>query len=185
LLAKILKRGGNVLILDEPTNDLDLATLRLLEEALLAFKGSVLAVSHDRYFLNRVCTHILAFEGAGRVSLSVGNYDYYLEKRADQAALEAAFTKPAATKAAVVAPTAKPRKLKYKEERELESMEATILAAENEVARIEAIFAAPDFPAQHSGDWRDLEAQLEAARHAVARLYARWEELAAIKSAGA
>src|SRR6185369_6287157 len=81
LLAKILKRGGNVLILDEPTNDLDLGTLRLLEEALVAFGGCVIVVSHDRYFLNRVCTSILAFEGEGRVSYSVGNYDYYLEKR--------------------------------------------------------------------------------------------------------
>ena len=65
LLAKILKRGGNVLILDEPTNDLDLGTLRLLEEALVAFGGNVIVVSHDRYFLNRVCTAILAFEGDG------------------------------------------------------------------------------------------------------------------------
>ena len=81
LLAKILKRGGNVLMLDEPTNDLDLGTLRLLEEALVAFGGCVIVVSHDRYFLNRVCTSILAFEGEGRVSYSVGNYDYYLEKR--------------------------------------------------------------------------------------------------------
>ena len=69
LLAKILKRGGNVLILDEPTNDLDLGTLRLLEEALVAFKGNVIVVSHDRYFLNRVCTAILAFEGDGRLRL--------------------------------------------------------------------------------------------------------------------
>ena len=67
LLAKILKRGGNVLMLDEPTNDLDLGTLRLLEEALVAFGGCVIVVSHDRYFLNRVCTSILAFEGEGRV----------------------------------------------------------------------------------------------------------------------
>ena len=81
LLAKILKRGGNVLMLDEPTNDLDLGTLRLLEEALVAFGGCVIVVSHDRYFLNRVCTSILAFEGEGRVAYSVGNYDYYLEKR--------------------------------------------------------------------------------------------------------
>src|SRR6476660_5897235 len=81
LLAKSLKRGGNVLILDEPTNDRDLGTLRLLEEALVAFSGSVIVVSHDRYFLNRVCTSILAFEGEGRVAYSVGNYDYYLEKR--------------------------------------------------------------------------------------------------------
>src|SRR3954462_862712 len=82
LLAKILKRGGNVLILDELTNDLDLGTLRLLEEALVAFGGSVIVVSHDRYFLNRVCTAILAFEGDGAVRYGVGNYDYYLEKRA-------------------------------------------------------------------------------------------------------
>ncbi len=81
LLAKILKRGGNVLILDEPTNDLDLGTLRLLEEALVAFGGNVIVVSHDRYFLNRVCTAILGLRGRRRHSLHVGNYDYYLEKR--------------------------------------------------------------------------------------------------------
>ena len=91
LLAKILKRGGNVLMLDEPTNDLDLGTLRLLEEALVAFGGCVIVVSHDRYFLNRVCTSILAFEGEGRVAYSVGNYDYYLERRE---ALGTASTRP-------------------------------------------------------------------------------------------
>ena len=88
LLAKILKRGGNVLMLDEPTNDLDLGTLRLLEEALVAFRGCVIVVSHDRYFLNRVCTAILAFEDDGAVRYHVGNYDYYLEKRAAAPALQ-------------------------------------------------------------------------------------------------
>ena len=82
LLARILKNGGNFLILDEPTNDLDLPTLRIVEEALIAFPGVVLVVSHDRYFLNRVCTGILAFEGEGRVESSVGDYDYYVEKGA-------------------------------------------------------------------------------------------------------
>src|SRR5690606_16966998 len=81
LLARILKNGGNFLILDEPTNDLDLPTLRILEEALIDFPGVVLVVSHDRYFLNRVCTEIIAFEGEGRVVYSEGNYDYYLEKK--------------------------------------------------------------------------------------------------------
>src|SRR6185295_18890347 len=81
LLARILKSGGNFLILDEPTNDLDLATLRVLEEALIAFPGVVLVVSHDRYFLNRVCTGILAFEGDERIFYNVGDYDYYLEKK--------------------------------------------------------------------------------------------------------
>src|SRR4029079_17583539 len=125
LLAKILKRGGNVLILDEPTNDLDLGTLRLLEEALVAFKGSVIVVSHDRYFLNRVCTSILAFEGDGVVGYWAGNYDYYLQKRAEQKALEiSAGEKTAVTSPATGSKVAKARKLSWKEERELEAMEA-------------------------------------------------------------
>ena len=110
LLAKILKRGGNVLILDEPTNDLDLGTLRLLEEALVAFGGSVIVVSHDRYFLNRVCNSILAFEVGGAVQYHVGNYDRYLEKRGETIA---GTPQPAGRGAAAPAsPTAKPRKLK-------------------------------------------------------------------------
>ena len=84
LLARILKNGGNFLILDEPTNDLDLPTLRLLEEALLAFPGCVLVVSHDRYFLNRVCTGIIAFEGNGQVVYNEGDYEYYREKLAER-----------------------------------------------------------------------------------------------------
>jgi ATP-binding cassette subfamily F protein uup len=186
LLAKILKRGGNVLILDEPTNDLDLGTLRLLEEALVAFAGSIIVVSHDRYFLNRVCTSILAFEGDGIVNRWVGNYDYYLQKRAEQDAHLAAFEKPktAAPKVAA-ATTERPRKLKWKEERELETMEATILAAEAEVARLEALFAAPDFYQKHGHEVAALDAQLVAAREAVPRLYARWEELEAIRAASA
>jgi ATP-binding cassette subfamily F protein uup len=85
LLARILKNGGNFLILDEPTNDLDLPTLRVLEEALIAFPGVVCVVSHDRYFLNRVCTDILAFEGDEQIHHSAGDYDYYLEKKQRQA----------------------------------------------------------------------------------------------------
>ena len=80
-LAKILARGGNFLMLDEPTNDLDLPTLRILEEALISFEGCVMVVSHDRYFLNRVCTGILALEGNNEIYYSEGDYDYYIEKR--------------------------------------------------------------------------------------------------------
>src|SRR5947209_11011789 len=130
LLAKILKRGGNVLILDEPTNDLDLGTLRLLEEALVAFGGCVIVVSHDRYFLNRVCTSILAFEGEGVISYRVGNYDYYLEKRSGASIADPGSAQRAATTAGVPGPGSKKskgRKLKWKEERELEGMEASIL----------------------------------------------------------
>src|ERR1044071_1268687 len=184
LLAKILKRGGNVLILDEPTNDLDLGTLRLLEEALVAFGGSVIVVSHDRYFLNRVCTAILAFEGDGVLRYQVGNYDYYLEKRGG-----ARIDDPAPRKrepAGVSEPDCrktKPRKLKWKEERELEGMEAAILAAEKEVTRIEALFARHYFYLSGAGELTSLETKLRAARDEVAHLYARWAELGAVAAA--
>jgi ATP-binding cassette subfamily F protein uup len=196
LLARILKNGGNFLVLDEPTNDLDLPTLRVLEEALIAFPGVVCVVSHDRYFLNRVCTDILAFEGDGKIHHSVGDYDYYLEKK--QRATVAAFRKSAAivalnksgarlqaapTKATKPAKPAKPRKLSFAEARELEGMEAQILATEVEIVRIEGLFASPDFHRTHATQTNQLVADLAAAKESLARLYARWEELDAIKAA--
>jgi ATP-binding cassette subfamily F protein uup len=185
LLAKILKRGGNVLILDEPTNDLDLGTLRLLEEALVAFGGSVIVVSHDRYFLNRVCTAILAFEGEGVIRYQVGNYDYYLEKRESaKGGSSPADRVKGAEAPAVRAKSPKLRKLKWKEERELAGMEAAILAAEEEVSRIEALFAKPDFYVTHAADLKTLETKLRTARDEVARLYARWAELGELAGAG-
>jgi sulfate-transporting ATPase len=76
-LAKVLKSGGNVLMLDEPTNDLDVETLRALEEALLSFPGCAIVISHDRWFLDRIATHILAFEGNSQVTFFDGNYQEY------------------------------------------------------------------------------------------------------------
>lgn len=190
LLAKILKCGGNFLILDEPTNDLDLPTLRVLEEALIAFPGVVCVVSHDRYFLNRVCTDILAFEGDGKLHHSVGDYDYYLEKKqraavaaALQSAAILAVNKSAALSRAAATKPAKLRKLSFKEQRELEGMEAQILAVEEEIARIEALFVSPDFHRTHATQTNQLTAQLAAAKAQAMQLYARWEELEAIKTA--
>ena len=189
LLAKILKCGGNFLILDEPTNDLDLPTLRVLEEALIAFPGMVLVVSHDRYFLNRVCTNILAFEGDGKIAHSVGDYDYYLEKKQRAAKAEArqAAAFLAASKS-VPAQAAKPngaksRKLSFKEQRELEGIEAQLHAVEAEVARLEGLFAQPDFFRKHAPQVHQLTADLDAAKEKVPQLYARWEQLEKIKTA--
>jgi ATP-binding cassette subfamily F protein uup len=186
ILAKILKRGGNVLILDEPTNDLDLATLRLLEEALLYFDGSIIVVSHDRYFLNRVCTDTLAFEGDGVVTLNAGNYDYYLEKRAARlAAGVAALSSAKAPEISAPRRTEKVRKLSYKETRELETIEAEIHTAEAKVVELETELAAPDFYMKHGNDWQAYEDRLKAAKERVPQLYARWEELEKIKSGAA
>ncbi len=179
ILAKILKRGGNVIVLDEPTNDLDLATLRVLEEALVAFGGVVVAVSHDRYFLNRVCTSILAFEGNGQLYSDVGNYDDYLAKRAAHAAEAARWQAQVASQkpAANAKPATAARKLTYKETQELETAEARIQVAEENVARLETFFADPTFYQTHRDRLKAMEAELDAARAEVARLYARWEEL--------
>ena len=186
LLARILKSGGNFLILDEPTNDLDLSTLRVLEEALVAFPGVVLVVSHDRYFLNRVCTDILAFEGDGRITHSVGDYDYYLEKRkraVEQAKAWESEAKSVSKQAAAPAKVAKPRKLSFKETRELEGMEAQIQSVEEEIARIEGLFASPDFHRTHATQTNELTAQLAEAKENLTKLFARWEELEAIRLA--
>src|SRR5207302_6384042 len=83
-LAKLLRRGGNLLLLDEPTNDLDVDTLRALEDALLSFAGCAVVITHDRWFLDRAATHILAFEGDSRVNWFEGNFDAYEEWRRDR-----------------------------------------------------------------------------------------------------
>lgn len=185
LLARILKNGGNFLILDEPTNDLDLATLRVLEEALVAFPGVVLVVSHDRYFLNRVCTGILAFEGDGQVVFNPGDYDYYREKRDQRLAAASAaqfVAEPEKKKEAPKPSTNRPRKLSFKETRELEGIEPAIHAAEENVARIEALFADPDFHRKHGQRTDELTAELASEKERVAALFARWEELESIKN---
>jgi len=177
-LAKLLRTGGNFLIFDEPTNDLDLPTLRVLEEALVDFPGCALIVSHDRYFLNRVATGILSFEGNGHIVYQVGSYDYYMERR--QAPVEAKPVKaapvaePAPAKATV-------RKLSYKEGKELEAIEERILEAEGEVERLEAQLQDPTLYAERGDEVQGLIDQLDAAKKNVAALYERWQELEAIR----
>jgi ATP-binding cassette subfamily F protein uup len=173
MLAKVLKRGGNVIVLDEPTNDLDLPSLRMLEEALADFDGSVLVVSHDRYFLDRICHQIVAFED-GRIFVQPGNYSYYLEKRQQR---ETSI--PPAPEPASPAPARRerPRKLTFKEQRELEGMETAILTAEARVAELETTLNDPDFYATRAKEAAGLVAELEAKKTEVTRLYARWSEL--------
>ena len=185
LLARILKNGGNFLILDEPTNDLDLPTLRILEEALISFGGSVLVVSHDRYFLDRVCTSMVVFEGDGRIAHSVGDYEYYLEKKTKvdvslKISAERDSVEPKSKSDSAKENSDKPRKLKFKEQQELAGMETAIHAAEADLARLETIFAAPDFYKRHE-EYAELQVELNSTKEKMAKLYARWEELENLK----
>ena len=187
LLAKVLKKGGNFLILDEPTNDLDLPSLRLLEESLVRFEGSVMVVSHDRFFLDRVCDEIVAFEEEGVFS-QPGNYSYYLEKRSERRA-NLARLKPEASQPSEGSPAQKPkrqrpRKLGYMEKRELDGMESTILEAEEKVAQLEKTLNDPNFYLERAHEAEEVSRELEQAKEHVATLYQRWETLASIEGEG-
>ena len=179
-LAKILCNGGNFLMLDEPTNDLDLPTLRILEEALISFEGCVMIVSHDRYFLNRICDGILALEGNGEVYYSEGNYDYYIEKRKLRNKQEVSAV--VKEKKEDLRLKQKSKKLSYKDAIELESIEEKIMQAESEVEKIENIFSSPDFYEKYASQTNELNLQLEEAKKKVKNLYDRWDELEEIKN---
>ena len=181
-LAKLLRHRANVVVLDEPTNDLDVATLGALEQMLVESGATALVVTHDRYFLDRVATSILAFEGDGKVVCYPGNYEAYLRLRA-QSQSEPATEKP--TEPATDAKAKRPKQQKaltYREEKELEGILGAIEEAETKVADLEAKLSDPGIYAD--GDKvRDLMAALEAAKIEANRLVARWEELEAKKEA--
>ena len=178
LLAKILKRGGNVLLLDEPTNDLDLSTLRLLEEALIQFKGTIVLVSHDRYFMNRVCTHTLALNGDGSIQFDVGNYEEFILRRAKmESSAKLQGKPPTQGLPAIQIRSARAAKLTWKEERELEGIDQTILQAESKLAELEAILSDPVFYKERASEAQSVQIECENQREKIASLYERWEAL--------
>lgn len=176
-LAKILKQGGNFIILDEPTNDLDLSSLRLLEESLIRFEGCLLTVSHDRYFLNRVCDGIIAFEENGGLVYNVGDYDSYLankEMRQNRQPVSAAAPSVKTTKAA---PRTESVKLTFKENRELQSIEEDISALEARIVELETCFASPDFYTEFGNRITELQKEFDEANIKLPKLYERWDFL--------
>jgi ATP-binding cassette subfamily F protein uup len=182
-LARLLRRGGNLLVLDEPTNDLDLMTLGVLEEALQTFPGCALVVSHDRWFLDKVATAILAFEGDGKIGFYEGDYSAWAARAKAAAAAQAAAKMPA-EKLVKPMPTAveKPkapaaRKLTFKEKQELAGIEAAIATAEARVAELTATLNDPAVYKSRAAEVPGLVAGLDAAKAEVDRLYARWQEL--------
>ena len=174
LLAKLFARPANVLVLDEPTNDLDLETLELLESLLVDFAGTVLLVSHDRQFLNEVATSTLVFEGGGAVNEHPGGYDDWLAQRQ----VAAPAPKPEAAVPAAPAP-AKPRKLGNKERKEWQEIPGRIAALEAELDELHRQMA-------ESGFYKNTPAAVQAATARagelpgeIERLFARWAELEA------
>jgi len=177
-LAKMLLSPANVLVLDEPTNDLDVATLAALENMLVESNATALIVSHDRYFLDRVATKILAFEGAGRVIAYAGNYSDYREQRTSLPPTPKQTIEESPNKARA-ASTSKAQKLSYKERLELGRIVAEIEQAEARAAEIEALLNDPALYAERAAEVPAIVARQRELQEEIDQMMARWMELEA------
>jgi len=176
LLARLFARPANVLVLDEPTNDLDIDTLELLESLLQDFSGTILLVSHDRAFLDNVVTQTIASEGEGRWKEYAGGYADWQRARgtADREA-----SRDAEERKTALAPARRRAKLTFNEARELEALPASLAALEREQVELGARLADPAVYQDRSVDIRALNARHEEIEHELMRLLGRWEELEA------
>jgi ATP-binding cassette subfamily F protein uup len=192
LLARLFARPANVLVLDEPTNDLDIETLELLEELIADFDGTVLLVTHDRVFLDRIVTSTLAFEGEGRVVDYVGGWTDYLRQQPEdfrgrragspipETGAPGAVPRTPSPQSRVPAADADPaarRKLSYREQRELESLPAHIAALETEQERLRRDSESPQFYKESAAHINGVLARLDSLGPELERALARWVEL--------
>ncbi|MEI8348900.1 MAG: ATP-binding cassette domain-containing protein [Candidatus Omnitrophota bacterium] len=174
-LARLFSKPSNVLVMDEPTNDLDIETLELLEELLLEYPGTLLLVSHDRVFLNNVVTSTLVLEGDGLINEYPGGYDDWLSQRKPvlpalaKAKPEKEITRPKKTLAA--------RKLTYKEQQELDNFPSAIEKMETEQKEIYALLTSFDFYQRNPVEIKETKAKLDVLSNELEKAYERWEHL--------
>jgi len=181
MLAKLLLEPANVLVLDEPTNDLDIGTLTVLEQALSRYNGTVILVSHDRAFMDRVASRVLAFEGDGEIVPVEGGYSDYLAwktRRLEELETQKQVVKQAAPVTTAPAKTdKKQRKLAYKDQRELDGFPAAIEAMDAEKTAIEARFCDTEYFSRDAKAFQQDQQRLSELEDALAAAYLRWEEL--------
>jgi ATP-binding cassette subfamily F protein uup len=176
LLARLFTRPANVLILDEPTNDLDLETLELLEAELVRFPGTILLVSHDRTFLDNVVTSVFAFEGEGRIREYVGGYEDWLRQRAPEPAPEPS-ARPAERPRAAPPIEPAPARLSFKDQRELESLPGRIEVLEGEIRALEVQLSSADFYRGAASAIQAAAERLPRLQHELDQAYTRWHDL--------
>jgi ATP-binding cassette subfamily F protein uup len=188
LLAKLFARPANLLVLDEPTNDLDLDTLELLEERVADFDGTLLLVSHDRAFLDRVVTSLLVLEGDGRVQEFIGGWSDYatwrtLRQRATAPPRETAPSREseAASARAKESTPSRSRRLSFKDQREFDSLPASIESLETDKAELERVVADPVFYQRSQDEVRGALTRLQSLGAEIDAAYARWAELEALR----
>jgi ATP-binding cassette subfamily F protein uup len=189
LLAKMMSKPANILVLDEPTNDLDAETLELLEDMLPMFPGTVLLVSHDRAFLNNVATSTIVFEGNGIIGEYDGGYDDWMRVKEQRDAAEklaltdassaksATSSGSSASSAAAASPVVKTRKLSFKEQRELEQMPETIAKLEKRQRELQAEMAVPGFYQSAGDKISKVTTELAKVGEQLEQCFLRWEEL--------
>jgi len=178
LLAKLFARESNLLILDEPTNDLDIETLDLLEELVADYPGTLLIVSHDRTFLNNVVSSTFVFEGQGQINEYVGGYDDWLRQRqsVDTNELSAAQSNKSPEKMKEPSGLKEKAKLSYKDQRELDSLPKTLQDLEDKVESLQGQLADPAIHSDHQ-KLAALSDELTATETALEASFKRWEEL--------
>ena len=179
LLARLFAQPANLLVMDEPTNDLDVETLELLEELLLEYQGTLLLVSHDRAFLDNAVTSTLVFEGDGRIGEYVGGYTDWLRQRRNPAApgTEAPRAKTQSPASTSEKTRTKSRKLSYKEQREIETLPGKIETLEVEQSQLQAAVSAGGFYQQPGEAVSATLARLQSVTAELEEYYARWEAL--------
>ena len=172
LLAKLFTQPSNVLVLDEPTNDLDIDTLDLLEELLIDYRGTIILVSHDRAFLNNVVTSTLVFEGNGKINQYIGGYDDWLRQRKTEQHISSHQPAKGQAKA-----TTTSKKLSYKDQRELDNLPQEIESLEMQIADISEQISQPDFYKGDRAATAKTEIQLSELQQQLSHCYERWELL--------
>jgi len=181
LLARLFARPANLLVLDEPTNDLDIETLELLEELLIDYRGTILLVSHDRAFLDNVVTSTLVFEGDGVIQEYVGGYSDWIRGRKTAPAVRA---KSVETTRPANEAKSKPRKLGFKQARELEQAPAMIESLETEQGGLLERLREPDFYRQSAAEQAQVHERMAALTGELEAAYARWSELEKLRDGG-
>ncbi|HOO93708.1 MAG TPA: ABC transporter ATP-binding protein, partial [Opitutales bacterium] len=180
LLARIFVQESNLLVLDEPTNDLDIETLELLEDLLFQYQGTLLLVSHDREFLNRIATQTYAIEGNGRIRETVGGYDeYFRDKRLEEEAIAARQSRQTTRDKPAPSKSAKPRTRTRKETQELEAIPSRI----EELEKRQSILIGEMSQVGFGSDAQralQVKEELETIEQSLSTCFARWEALEAI-----
>ena len=179
LLARLFAAPSNLLVMDEPTNDLDIETLELLEERLAAYPGTLLLVSHDRAFLDNVVSSTLVLEGDGRVAEYVGGYSDWLRQRPEPAPEPRRSDPPAIAAAAPASPAPAGKRLGFREQRELEQLPARIEELEAALSALQARMAEPGFYRREGSAIAAAQAELGERQQQLEEAYARWEALEA------